>query len=191
MGVLGASMGLGYRLKWPDSYFTMYHELSYQRYILDNWKYFIFQNGTSNTLAFRTVFGRNSVDSPLYSRRGSNFSVSVALTPPFSLFSNKDYSDPLMTPAERYRLIEYHKWAFKADVFTPLQSGAMPKLILRTKFETGILGYYNKNLRSPFESYKLGGDGMSGYSSYGSEYIGLRGYENNSLTPPQGGNICE
>ena len=97
MGVLGASMGLGYRLKWPDNYFTLYHELSYQRYILDNWKYFIFQNGTSNTLAFKTVFGRNSTDSPLYTRRGSNFSVSVALTPPFSLFSSKDYSSTTLT----------------------------------------------------------------------------------------------
>ncbi len=191
MGVLGASLGLGYRLKWPDNYFTLYHELSYQRYILDNWKYFIFQNGTSNTLAFKTVFGRNSTDSPLYTRRGSNFSLSVALTPPFSLISGKDYSSKTMTTDERYKLIEYHKWSFKADIFTPLQSKQEAKLILRTKFETGLLGYYNKNLRSPFESYKLGGDGMSGYSSYGSEYIGLRGYENNSLTPPQGGNIYE
>jgi outer membrane protein insertion porin family len=191
MGVLGASTGLGYRLKRPDSYFTLYHELSYQRYILDNWKYFIFQNGTSNTLAFKTVFGRNSVDNPLYSRRGSNFSLSVALTPPYSLITGKDYSNVDMLPEERYKMVEYHKWGFKADVYTPLQSRQDAKLVLRTKFETGILGYYNKFLRSPFESYKLGGDGMSGYSSYGSEYIGLRGYENNSLTPPQGGNIYE
>jgi outer membrane protein insertion porin family len=191
MGVLGASVGLGYRLKWPDNYFTLYHELSYQRYILDNWKYFIFQNGTSNTLAFRTVFGRNSTDSPLYTRRGSNFSFSLALTPPYSLFNGKDYSSTAMTTEERYRMIEYHKWSFKADIFTPLQPKQDAKLILRTKFEAGLLGYYNKNARSPFESYKLGGDGMSGYSSYGSEYIGLRGYENNSLTPPQGGNIYE
>ena len=191
MGVLGASVGLGYRLKWPDSYFTMYHELSYQRYILNNWQYFLFQNGTSNTLAFRTVIGRNSTDSPLYTRRGSNFSLSVAFTPPYSLFSNKDYSSTTLTPQEKYQWIEYYKTGLKADVYTPLQSKQDAKLILRTKFETGFLGYYNKYLRSPFETYKLGGDGMSGYSSYGSEYIGLRGYENGSLTPPNGGYIYE
>lgn len=189
MGVFGGSIGLGYRLKWPDDFFTVYHEFSYQRFILDNWKYFFFQNGTSNILSFKTVLGRNSTDSPLYTRSGSNFSLSVAATPPFSLISGKDYSDENMETSERYKFIEYHKWIFKGDVYTPITLNR--KLILRTKFESGFLGYYNKDLRSPFESFKLGGDGMSGYSTYGSDYVGLRGYENNSLTPSRGGNIYE
>jgi outer membrane protein insertion porin family len=189
MGVIGGAIGLGYRLKWPDDFFTVYHELSYQLYVLENWKYFFFQNGRSNNLSFKTVFGRNSTDNPLYTKRGSNFSFMVQFTPPYSLFSNKDYSSKTLTPEERYSLIEFHKWVFKGDVFTPLSLNS--KLVLRTKFESGFLGYYNKNLRSPFESFRLGGDGMSGYSMYGSDIVGLRGYENNSLTPANGGNIYE
>lgn len=53
-----------------------------------------------------------------------------------------------------------------------------------TRIEMGLLGSYNKNKKSPFETYYMGGDGMSGYStSYAEETIGLRGYENGSLTP--------
>ncbi|HZK93336.1 MAG TPA: outer membrane protein assembly factor BamA [Prolixibacteraceae bacterium] len=189
MGVVGGALGLGYRLQWPDNYFTVYHELSYQLYVLENWKYFFFQNGTSNNLSFKTVFGRNSTDNPLYTKKGSNFSLMLQFTPPYSLFSNKDYSDPNLTPEDRYSLIEFYKTVFKGDVFTPLSPNE--KLVLRTKFETGFLGYYNKNLRSPFETFRLGGDGMSGYSMYGSDIVGLRGYENNSLTPAEGGNIYE
>jgi len=189
MNVLGGAIGLGYRLKWPDDFFTVYHEISDQLYNLTNWKYFFFQNGKSNNLSFKTVFGRNSTDSPLYTRMGSNFSFMLQFTPPYSLFSNKDYSDPNLTSQERYRLIEFYKCVFKGDVYTPLSINK--KLILRTKFETGFLGYYNKNLRSPFETFMVGGDGMSGYSMTGSDVIGLRGYENNSLTPPNGGNIYE
>ncbi len=189
MGVIGGALGLGYRLKWPDDFFTVYHELSYQLYVLENWQYFFFKNGRSNNLSFKTVFGRNSTDNPLYTKQGSNFSFMLQFTPPYSLFSNKDYSSSTLTAEERYSLIEFHKWVFKGDVFTPLSINK--KLVLRTKYEAGYLGYYNKNLRSPFESFRLGGDGMSGYSMYGSDIIGLRGYENNSLTPSNGGNIYE
>ena len=189
MEVIGGALGLGYRLKWPDDFFTMYHELSYQLYVLNNWQYFFFKNGTSHNLSFKTVFGRNSTDNPLYTKRGSNFSFMLQFTPPYSLVSKKDYSNPLLAPEDRYSLIEFHKWVFKGDVYTPFLSSN--KLVLRTKFETGFLGYYNKNLRSPFESFRVGGDGMSGYSMYGSDIIGLRGYQNNSLTPANGGNIYE
>jgi outer membrane protein insertion porin family len=189
MGVIGGSIGLGYRLKFPDDFFTVYHEMSYQLYVLDNWQYFFFKNGTSHNFSFKTVFGRNSTDNPLYTKRGSNFSFMLQFTPPYSLFSNKDYSSPMLTSEERYNLIEFHKWVFKGDVFTPLSVNS--KLVLRSKYETGFLGYYNKNLRSPFESFRVGGDGMSGYSMYGSDIIGLRGYANNSVTPANGGNIYE
>jgi len=189
MSVMGGAVGLGYKLKWPDDFFTLYHELSYQLYVLTNWKYFFFSNGKSNNISFKTVFGRNSTDNPLYTRTGSNFSLMVQVTPPWSLFDHKNYADPNMTEEEKYRYIEYHKWVFKADNFTPLNPNR--KLILRTKYETGFLGYYNKNHRSPFETFKLGGDGMSGYNMYGSDIVGLRGYENNSVTPSYGGNIYE
>jgi outer membrane protein insertion porin family len=51
------------------------------------------------------------------------------------------------------------------------------------RVEAGFLGYYNKYLKSPFEKFVVGGDGMSGYNTYGSQTVGVRGYENSSLTP--------
>jgi outer membrane protein insertion porin family len=125
------------------------------------------------------MLSRRSIDSPLYSRNGSEFTIGVEATPPYSVISGKDYSD-VTDQQELYRMIEYHKWTFKGTMFKPLdQTG---KFILMSKVEGGFLGYYNKFLRSPFEKFTLGGDGMSGYSNYGSEAIGLRGYDNNTLT---------
>ena len=183
----GVSVGLGRRLAWPDTYFTLYNELSYQSYVLNDWQEnFIFSNGQSNIFAFKTVFGRNSVDQPIYPRTGSDFSISVSLTPPYSLFENKDYTEPSMTDDERYKWIEYHKWEFKGQWFTPISKNN--KLVLMAKAEMGLLGSYNKDKLSPFEGFEVGGDGMSGYDIYGVEIIGLRGYENSSLTPGYGNN---
>jgi len=181
MDVFGASVGLGRRVKWPDNYFTVYNDVSYQHYTLKNWQYYIVQNGEVNNLSFSTTISRNSTDSPLYPRSGSNFSFKVSLTPPYSLFDNKDYSDPDMTDAEKYKWIEYHKWEFKGKMFTRLTKNTHT-LVLYTGIEYGFLGYYNKDRKSPFEGYEVGGDGMSGYSLYGKEYIKLRGYGNSALT---------
>lgn len=189
MSVFGAALGLGYRLSWPDDYFTVYHELAYQLYNLENWQYYLFTNGKSHNLSFKTVIGRNSIDNPLYTRSGSNFSLSLQITPPWSLFSDKDFSDPDMPQEERYEFIEYHKWLFKGDVYTPVSKNN--KFVLRTAFEAGFLGYFNKDRRSPFEQFRVGGDGMSGYSMYGSDVVALRGYENNSVTPSNGGNMYQ
>ncbi|MDG5799708.1 outer membrane protein assembly factor BamA [Marinilabiliaceae bacterium ANBcel2] len=175
----GFSVGLGRRLTWPDDFFSLYTGISYQRYDLKNWNYFIMTNGTSHNFRMNLSLTRRSIDNPLYTRRGSEFSAGVEFTPPYSLFSDKDYSQ-ISDEQELYRKIEYHKWSFKGDAFTPLSNSG--DLVMRTKFEGGFLGYYDKNLKSPFEKYNLGGDGMAGYNYYGSETIGLRGYENNSLT---------
>ena len=186
--VLGASIGLGKRLNWPDDYFTLYGELSYQNYRLKNWQYFLMTNGVSNNLKVGLVFGRNSIDNPLYTRRGSSISLSLDITPPYSLFEEKGkYDNPNLPDTERYKWLEYHKWKFKAKIFTPLTPNQ--KLVLMARVEYGFLGYFNKNRRSPFETFYMGGDGMSGaYSSYASETVGLRGYSNGSLTPaPNGG----
>ncbi len=111
---IGFSLGIGRRLSWPDPYFTLYNELSYQAYNLKDWDNFVVKNETSNIIAFRTVFGRNSVDQPIYPRRGSDFSVSLALTPPYSLFDSRDYGDDMSDNA-RYGWIEYHKWQLKGS----------------------------------------------------------------------------
>nr|WP_319400049.1 outer membrane protein assembly factor BamA [uncultured Carboxylicivirga sp.] len=181
MNISGVSVGFGKRLRWPDDWFTLYTEASYQRYDLLDWNYFIMQNGISNNLNFKVVLSRRSIDNPIYTRRGSDFSVGVEFTPPWSMFSDKDWSNPNISDEERYQKIEYHKWTFKGAVFKPIDN--IEKLVVMGKMEMGYLGYYNKYLQSPFEKFILGGDGMSGYSMYGSETIGLRGYENSSLTP--------
>ena len=181
MKITGASVGFGKRLRWPDDWFTLYTEASYQRYDLLDWNYFIMQNGISNNLNFKVVLSRRSIDNPIYTRRGSDFSVGVEFTPPWSMFSDKDWSSDKISDEERYQRIEYHKWTFKGAVFKPIDT--KEKLVVMGRMEMGFLGYYNKYLQSPFEKFILGGDGMSGYSMYGSETIGLRGYENSSLTP--------
>ncbi|HOK60726.1 outer membrane protein assembly factor BamA [Tenuifilum sp.] len=178
--VSGASVGIGTRLKWPDDYFTIYNEVGIQNYKLSNWSgYFIFTDGQSNNLSYKVTLGRNSTDQMIYPRTGSNFSLSLQITPPYSLFNGKDYSKP-MTDSEKYKWIEYHKWTGRIQWYIPL----VENLVLYTNFQMGVMGYFNSKLgHSPFEGFDLGGDGMSGYNLYGKETIGLRGYQNGSLTP--------
>lgn len=184
----GASIGYGYRLKWPDDFFTLYHEISIQHYNLKDWYYYFLTTGDISDFSLKTVLSRNSIDNPLYSRRGSSFNLSLEITPPYSLINGKDYGDSNMKNKEKYNFLEYHKWLFHAKWFTPLDKA--DKLVLHTKYEFGLLGYFNEDRKSPLEGFKMGGDGMSGYDIYGSDNIAMRGYSNNSLTPSNsdGGN---
>ena len=190
--LLGVSVGWGKRLRWPDDYFQLSVELAYQRYMLKNWQYFIVTNGNCNNLNLGITLSRVSTDNQLFPRRGSEFMASLSITPPWSLFDNKDYKNlatnsksPNYTAEqqEKYRWVEYHKWKFRAKTYTALTNG-QKCFVLMTRVEFGILGSYNKYKKSPFETYYMGGDGMSGYSTgYAEETIGLRGYDNGSLTP--------
>lgn len=181
MEVYGFGAGIGTRLKWPDNWFVFYNELSWQTYRLTDWQYyFLFTDGLSNNISWKINLSRNSTDQAIYPRKGSDFQMGLQLTPPYSLFRPKDTNYKGMTDAQRYKWIEYHKWTFKGALFTPI----VGDLVLMTRAQFGYLGYYNRNLGySPFEGFIVGGDGMSGYNTYGSDIIGLRGYENNSLTP--------
>ena len=193
--MFGVSVGWGKRLRWPDDYFTLSAELSYQRFMLKDWSYlYIMLNngqymntGNCNSLSLNLTLSRNSTDNPIFPRYGSEFSASLQITPPYSLFSNKDYStygkDNYEDAASMYKWIEYHKWKFKAKTYTALMDiQKCPVIMTRTEF--GLLGHFNKYKRSPFETFYVGGDGMTGYSyNYASETIALRGYENGALTP--------
>lgn len=197
MEVFGLSASLGTRLKWPDSYFVLYNGLNWQTYKLTNWYagYFIFDDGMANNINYSFNLVRNSSDQQIYPRAGSEYSFSLQLTPPFSLFRKydfdsegnqvavdnyKDINYDKWSSRQRYKWIEYHKWKFSAANYTKL----IGDLVLMTRAQFGYLGYYNRNWGySPFEGFLLGGDGMSGYNTYGSEVISLRGYENYSLTP--------
>ena len=191
MTVFGASVGWGKRLRWPDGFFQLSAALGYSRYMLRDWSYFYIHNGNCNNINLSLTLSRSSSDNPLFPRRGSEFMASVSLTPPWSLFDNKDYANLAKNSSSAtyedelqdvYRWIEYHKWKFKLRSFTAL-TGGQKCFVLMTRIEMGLLGSYNVNKRSPFETFYVGGDGMSGYSyGYSEETIGLRGYENGSIS---------
>ena len=199
MEVYGFAAGLGNRLKWPDNYFVLYNQLSWQTYKLQDWPYnFLFNTGISHNLSYTLSLSRNSTDQQIYPRQGSDFSFALQFTPPYSLMRKKDHgvldadgkptkvtdwrdiNYDLQSSQDRYRWIEYHKWTFKGAVYTKL----VGDLVLMARAQFGYLGYYNRKWGySPFEGFRVGGDGMSGYDTYGSEIVALRGYENYSLTP--------
>ena len=186
--VSGLSLGIGKRLKNPDDYFTLYNGLNFIQYKLSNSQsFFSFRNGESNNVNYQVNLGRNSVDQLNFPRQGSNFLLSIKLSPPYSMFDNiDDYSS--LTDQEKYKWVEYYKWKFKATWFSPFTE----KLILATKTEFGFLGGYNDQLGiSPFERFYVGGDGLSGmgYMNDGRELVALRGYSNNSLSPQTGATI--
>lgn len=193
----GLSIGWGKRLHWPDDYFTLYGELAYTRYDLNNWEYFIISNGSSNNINLSLNLSRSSIDNPIFPRQGSDISFNVSVTPPYSLFDNIDYkalsevkstdADYLKSLQKRYNWIEYHKWKFKSKFYTAL-TGGQKCLVLMTRADFGLLGHYNKYKKSPFETFYVGGDGMSGYSyNYYTDMVALRGYDNGALTPYGGG----
>ena len=178
---LGLGLGLGKRLNWPDPNFTLYAEAQYRRYALKNWDYFIMKNGVANELSLKFSFGRSTIDQPIYSTRGSEFSFTTTFTPPYSLWDGVDYADKNLSDAQRYKWIEYHRWELKTRWFQALTRDS--KLVLMAKAEMGYLGHYNKHKVSPFQRFEIGGDGMSGYTMYGVDIIGLRGYEDGALDP--------
>ena len=178
----GLTFGLGKRLTWPDDFFTLYQGINLQRYTLDNYRtIFAFGSGDGdfNNFSYRITFARNSISQPIYPRYGSEVSLNLEITPPYSLFSNKDYSS--MSESEKYKWIEYHKWKFKSSWYVELA----PKLVLSTRTQFGFLGLYNREIGvTPFERFYLGGDGLSGYNNLdGREIIGMRGYGNETITP--------
>jgi len=178
---LGIALGLGKRLKWPDPNFTLYVEGQYRRYALKNWDYFIMKNGVAHELSVKVAFGRSTIDQPIYPRKGSEFSITATLTPPYSAWDGKDYSDSSMPDNERYKWIEYHRWELKGKWFQSLSNNG--DLVLMAAAEMGYLGNYNRHKKSPFQRFEVGGDGMSGYTIYGVDIIGLRGYDDGALDP--------
>jgi outer membrane protein insertion porin family len=178
----GITIGLGRRLRWPDDFFVIQNQLSYQYFVLQNSPQFIINNGVANNFSFSTIISRNSIDAPIYPRSGSNISVSVQATPPYSVFRNTP-TDANLTDAEKFRWVEFHKWKFDAQWFNKL----VGNLVLMARANFGFIGLYNpaKGI-SPFERFSLGGAGLTGFNFaaqfLGTEIIGLRGYDDNSLS---------
>lgn len=179
--VSGFSVGLGRTLKWPDDWFQLYNEFSYQLYELHDYNIgFPFSTGKSNNFNFSTTLTRSSQDQQIFPRSGSVFSLSGQFTPPYSLFraNNDNLSD-----AQRYKFVEYHKWKFKANTYTKL----LGDLVLNLGAQVGYLGIYNKKVGySPFEGFQVGGSGMTGYQMYGTEVVAMRGYKDQGFNDALG-----
>ena len=184
--ITGINLGLGRRLKWPDDYFTLYQGLEFRRFNMSNYptSFLDFTNGLSKNINYRVVLARNSTDVPIFPTKGSQISGEVEITPPFSYFTDKDYAN--LPSEEKYAWIEYYKWKFNADWFTPI--AFKNKLVFRAHAEFGFLGAWNDAIGlPPFERFYLGGDGLQNFVIDGREVIGLRGYPNQTITPPGGG----
>lgn len=179
---VGVSIGYGKRLSWPDDYFSFYGELGYQLYMMKDWPYLLVTNGKSHNLALNLQLSRSSIDNPIYTRRGSQFVLGLKITPPWSIIKGTtDAEFEQMSTSDRYHMIEYYKLKFQGKVFTPLTKDG--KLVLMARADFGYLGNYNQYTKSPFESFYMGGDGMTSYTSYSTEYVAMRGYSSGSLTP--------
>ena len=186
----GFTVGLGTQLKWPDDYFSLYQNVTYNKYQTKNYSVFEVEDGTFHALSYGIALSRNSVDNPIFPRSGSEIGLSLELTPPYSAFRGPiDYDT--VDYADRFKWVEYYKLKFKGAWYINL----FGKLVLTPRIQFGVLGTYNKNLGiTPFERFYLGGDGLTGYNNMdGRELIGMRGYANNSLTPgypdPVGGSV--
>lgn len=186
--ITGAGVSFSKRLKWPDDYFIVSHGVSFKHYILNNYSLNsnIFTDGSANDLSYGFTLSRNSLDSPIYSRSGSEVSLAAYVTPPYSLINGRDYSSA--TAAEKYKWVEYYKVNLKGSWMLNL----VGDVVLNTRFRFGFMSYYNKDIGlSPFGRYFLGGDGLSSWMLDGREVVPLRGYENNSLNPDGGASVFD
>jgi len=186
MKIIGISVGLGKRIKWPDDYFTIQNSFNINRYQLEDYQtsLFDFSDGYSNNINISTTISRNSIFNPIYPRYGSRFSINLEITPPYSLLTNENYSE--MGDQEKFKFLEYKKLKAQGTWFSAISGD----LVLKTHFEFGFLSAYNQQLGiPPFERFFVGGDGLSGYSLDGRELISLRGYPNNSLSENDGAPI--
>lgn len=181
----GIILGFGRRLKWPDDFFSIYHSLSYQYYELKNSSAFELTDGFANNLSLTNTIARNSVDDPIYPRSGSNISLSLQFTAPYSLWNPLSPAE-IASDQARYKWVEFYKWKFDVQWFTPLTRNKNA-LVLMTRANFGFLGMYNpeKGL-SPFERFRFGGTGLNGLTYgaqlLGADIVGLRGYPDQSIS---------
>ena len=186
--ITGAGVSISRRLKWPDDYFILSHAISYKHYTLDNYSSLssLFTDGEAHDLSYGLTIARNSTDSPIYPRSGSDVSITGYVTPPYSIISGKDFSTA--SAQEKYRMVEY----FKVNARSSWMLNLVGDVVLNARARFGWMGYYNSDIGdAPFGRYYLGGDGLSTWMLDGREVVPLRGYTNNSLTPAGGGSVFD
>ncbi len=183
----GVIIGLGQRLRVPDPNFTLYQSINYQHYNIYGYgamysSLFNVDDGKYSNINYNISLSRMDLNSAMFPSEGSEISLSLQMTPPYSLFNGKTYYEG-MPDQEQFKWLEYYKWNFKASWFL----NPVAKLVVNARMRFGTIGRYNSKVGyTPFERYKLGGDGMSAYSYTGAEVIGMRGYTNESLSPDDG-----
>lgn len=183
--IIGANVGLGKRLQFPDNYFRLKNTLEFQQYDLNDYRALPleFNNGTSYTISLKHKISRNSVNKRIYPTSGSEFSLSLKYTPPISAFSSVDYGE--VSAQRRFKWIEFHRWKFKSSYFLNLGGD----LVLNPRANFGYLGFFNDEIGvTPFERFFVGGDGLQGFRLDGRELIRLRGYKQDALSPQEGAN---
>ncbi len=175
----GSTISWGFRLNWPDNYFSLFTSLEYQKIKLTNSNFFgFFTDGSTNNLFTEFKIVRNSVDQPIYPRQGSQFTLTARFTPPYSLlFQAGQFNNPLATSIQdKFKWLEYYRLKFDAEWYLPVSKNR--KLVLKSRYSIGYLGFYNNAFKDmPFERFELGGDGLSNFAYYGKEIVSLRGYD--------------
>lgn len=188
----GASVSFGKNLKIPDDYFYVNSSLTFQRYTLQKWNNFGaselgFTDGFANNLSLMVTIGRNSSNHPIYPTEGSNFVASIQATPPLSSF-NKDRDYSTLTPQEKFKWVELHKYKFSGQWFLGFPNGAKRQFVIAPAFRFGAIGVYNQDIGySPFELFRVGGSGLSNFVLYGTDIISQRGYDEGRVSDPQFG----
>ena len=173
--IVSGTVGVGTRLKWPDDNFLVNASVNLQQNKLQDYGgLFTVSSGTFNNFNLRMTIARTTIADPIFPRDGSRISLTGQFTPPYSLFSNKDYGD--LDIADRFHFLEYHKWRLDMEFYKSL----IGKLVLKVSGKIGMIGYYNEDVGlSPFERFELGGDGLSNANTgiVGKDIISLRGYD--------------
>lgn len=183
INITGSSIGLGRRLKFPDNFFTLQQSISYNYYEMTNYSLILqdLSSGYANNLNYTVALSRNSISHPIYPTSGSNITTTLQITPPYSnmkeMITGELISFSDLSAQERYKWIEFHKWKFQAEMYTPLTRKKNP-LVLYTKVNFGFLASFNSRVGySPFERFYIGGSGLTGVNNItGNEIIPLRGY---------------
>ena len=198
--------GLGTQLRWPDDFFSRSTTLNLERIKLDDYQASVFQvrrddgryvtirDGNFKNFSLTQNFTRSSISDPLFPRRGSRVSLSLQLTPPYSLFRGDDFFE--LTAEEKEEIIKIRNdergpvfplspdeealvisAAENAQKFEWLEYhkwkfnsewyfNVADKLVFMTSIKMGFLGSYNSSIGTPpFERFQLGGDGLSNQNS--------------------------
>ncbi|HTK82368.1 MAG TPA: outer membrane protein assembly factor BamA [Bacteroidota bacterium] len=158
---LSVRIGRG-RLKWPDNYFRIDWTMRFQsNNVIDNGGNLLYQTGKTTQWSLTQTISRNSTDSPIFPSVGSNVSLSTEISGGPFLPGN----------------VDYHKWLFSGEWYTPLFN--TQKLVLYFGETFGYVnGFEDDSNIPPIEYFYMGGTGIGLVST-----TSLRGYEDRSVGP--------